>query len=99
MGKIKKRNDLPFSDVKNPRRSHHHRDQTGFRTRRDSRSFTGRQTGLRDMLKAPIPIVIIVRAKLSGTLSQFVPRDTIERHTHVMLARDPRDHFSLNGIR
>lgn len=54
---------------------------------------------MRDMLKAPIPIVIIVRAKLSGTLSQFVPRDTIERHTHVMLARDPRDHLGLNGIR
>lgn len=101
MGEIKEKrcSDLPFSDVKNSRRSHHHRDQTGFRTRRDSRSFTRRQTGLRNMLKAPIPIVIIVRAKLSGTLSQFVPRDTIERHTHVMFARDPRDHFGLNGIK
>lgn len=104
MGEIKKkkkrcRSDSPFSDVKNSRRSHHHGDQTGFCTRRDSRPFARRQTGLRDMLKAPIPIVIVVRAKLSGTLSQFVPRDTIERHTHVMLARDPRDHFSLNGIR
>ena len=82
--------------MKNSRRPHHHRDQTRFCTRRDSGPFARWHAGLRDMLKTPVPVVIVVRAKLGGTLSQFVPRDTIKRHTHVVFARDPRDYLSLN---
>lgn len=50
------------------------------------------------MLKTPVPIVIVVRAELGGALSQFVPSDAIKRHAHVVFARDPRNHFSLNEI-
>lgn len=50
------------------------------------------------MLKTPVPIVIVVRAELGGALSQFVPSDAIKRHTHVVFARDPRNHFGLNEI-
>lgn len=50
---------------------------------------------MRDMLETPVPIIVVVRAKLVGALLEFVPGNAVERHPHIVFARDPGDHFGL----
>lgn len=58
-----------FSDMEDSRSSHRHRDQTGFGAGRYPGATTGRQTRLRDVLQTPVPVVIVVRAKLGRAFS------------------------------
>jgi len=81
--------------MEDSRSSHRHCNQSRLGAGGYSGALTRRQTSLRDILQTPIPIVIVVRAKLCGAFSQFVPRNTIERHAHIMLAGYPRCHFRL----
>lgn len=87
---------LPFSDMEDSGSSHRHRDQSGFSTRRYSGTSARRQTRLRDILQTPVPVIIVIRAKLRGAFPQFIPRDAIKRHAHVMFTGYPRRHFRLS---
>lgn len=72
--------------MEDSRSSHRHCNQSRLGARRYSGALTRRQASLRDVLQAPVPIVIVVRAKLCGAFPQLVPRNAIERHAHVVLA-------------
>lgn len=87
---------LPFSNVKNPRRPHHHSDEARIEPGRSSGTLTRWKTSLGYVLKAPVPVVIVVRAELRGAFSQLVPRHAIECHAHVVLAGYPWYHFGLH---
>lgn len=93
--KKKMRQNLPLSDVKDSGRSHHHGHETGLDSETGPGTPTSRKTCLGDMLKAPVPVVVVVRAKLRRAFSELAPRRPVKGHSHVVFARYPRRHFRL----
>lgn len=50
---------------------------------------------LRDVLKGPVPVIIIVLAEVLGAAGHLLPCTFTKRHTHVMLATYPWRHLHL----
>lgn len=57
-----------------------------------------RKAVLAYVLKTPIPIVIIIRAKEFCTHSHICPNRAVEGHAHVVLAANPWGNLGLFGI-
>jgi len=55
------------------------------------------QAALRNVLQAPVPIVVIVRAEEFSAVTDILPGAAVERHSHVVLTADPRRHLRLTG--
>ena len=53
------------------------------------------QAALGNVLQAPVPIVVIIRAEEFGTVTDILPCAAVERHSHVVLAADPGCHLRL----
>jgi hypothetical protein len=77
------RGELPFADVEDAGPPHDHGLQLVL------------QTGLRHVLQAPVPVVVVVGAEIPRAAPQLQPDAAIEREPHVVLAADPRRHFRL----
>lgn len=53
------------------------------------------ETLLGDVLQGPVPVVVVIRAKVIGTADYLVPRGLVKHHSHVVLATDPRCNLHL----
>lgn len=47
------------------------------------------------MLQRPIPIVVVIFAKIFSTAYYIHPRGTVKCHSHIMFTTDPRCYFHL----
>lgn len=79
--------DLPFADVKYPRSFDDHRMQSIV------------YTLLGHVLQRPIPIVVVVRAKLTGAPDDITPNGAIECEAHIVLTTNPGYHLHLPAIK
>jgi hypothetical protein len=73
----------PLPDVEDPWSLHNHCIELVF------------QAALGNVLKAPVPIVIIVCAEELSTVIDILPGAAVECHPHVVLTAYPRGHFRL----
>lgn len=73
----------PLPDVEDPWSLHDHCIEFVF------------QAALGNVLKAPVPVVIIVCAEELGTVTDILPGAAVERHPHVVLTAYPWGHFRL----
>lgn len=73
----------PFTDVEHSRTSYNHRKEFLL------------QTLMARVLQWPVPVVVVVITKIFCAGFDFVPRWTIERHSHVVLWANPRRNFNL----
>lgn len=53
------------------------------------------ETLLGDVLKGPVPVVIIVGTEMIAAAHDLAPGRLIEDHSHVVLAADPRRNLNL----
>lgn len=76
---------LPFSNMKYSWPFDNHRVQFAM------------QTLLWYVLQRPVPIVVIVYAKMICTLHNITPRTSIEAEAHIVFATYPRRHLHLHN--